>query len=59
MNLKEKILQLNTNLTDDDFGIPMGTIRIQNDSDGRGEYIKSWNHPTETQPTEEELNGIN
>ena len=58
MNLKEKILQLNTNLTDDDFGIPMGTIRIQNDSDGRGEYIKSWNHPTETQPTEEELNGI-
>jgi hypothetical protein len=32
-----------------------GTIVLQDDSNGQGPYIKEWNHPSETQPTEEEL----
>jgi hypothetical protein len=50
--LVEKIKSARTNLTDIDFAT---TIIVQNDSDGKGDYIKSWNHPTETQPTAEEL----
>ena len=55
MTLSEKILALRTNLTIDDFMPDVGTIVLQDDSDGKGAYIKSWNHPTETQPTPEEL----
>lgn len=55
MALIDKIKQLRPNLTDEDFYIHSGTIILQNDSDGKGDYIKEWNHPTETQPTAEEL----
>jgi hypothetical protein len=55
MTLPEKILALYPSLTDADFA-PNGTIMLQNDSDGKGDYIKEWNHPTLAQPTEEELN---
>jgi len=58
MTLFEKIKQLRNTLTDEDFMPDTGTIVLQNDSDGRGDYIKSWNHPTETQPTQEELDGV-
>jgi hypothetical protein len=54
MNLKNKIMNLRPSIVDEDF-YPEGTIKLQNDSDGRGDYIKEWNHPTETQPTAEEL----
>ena len=54
MTLLEKILAVRPNLTKDDFR-PEGTIMLQNDSDGKGDYIKSWSHLTETQPTAEEL----
>ena len=50
----EKIIALYPALTADDFG-PHGTIILQNDSDGRGDYIAKWNHPTLTKPTDEEL----
>ena len=55
MTLYDKILAVRPNLSQDDFAPTTGTIVLQNDSDGRGDYIKSWNHPTETQPTAEEL----
>ena len=55
MQLYDKILTLRPNLSADDFAPTTGTIVLQNDSDGKGDYIKSWNHPTETQPTAEEL----
>ena len=55
MALYDKILAVRPNLTADDFAPDTGTIMLQNDSDGKGDYIKSWNHPTETQPTAEEL----
>ena len=58
MALYDKILTLRPNLTQDDFAPDTGTIMLQNDSDGKGDYIKEWNHPTETQPTQEELDGV-
>ncbi len=54
MTLYEKITTLYPLLTDADFA-PEGTIMLQNDSDGKGDYIKEWNHPTLARPTDEEL----
>ena len=54
MQLYEKIIELRPSLTKEDFGLD-GTILLRNDLDGRGDYIAEWNHPTETQPTAEEL----
>ena len=50
--LVEKIKSARPKVTDADF---LENIIVQNDSDGKGDYIKLWNHPTETQPTDEEL----
>jgi hypothetical protein len=58
MTLYEKIRQLKPELTENDFGPYTGTIVLQNDSDGNGDYIREWNHPTVTQPTNAELNGV-
>ena len=52
MTLYDKIIALYPQLTDVDF---LTTIRLQNDSDGKGDYIKEWNHPTLARPTDEEL----
>lgn len=52
MILYEKIKSLYPELTDRDFTT---VIRLQNDSDGKGDYIKEWNHPTLARPTEEQL----
>ena len=54
MNLYEKIKAIYPELTDRDF---LTVIILQNDSDGKGDYIKEWNHPTLPRPTEEQLNG--
>ena len=58
MNLYEKITLIYSQLTIEDFHPVTGTIRLQNDSDGKGDYIKSWNHPTLTQPTQAQLDAI-
>ena len=50
--LYNKIKAIYPELTDDDF---LTVIKLQNDSDGKGDYIKSWNHPTLAKPTDEEL----
>lgn len=50
--LYDKIKSIYPELTDNDF---MTVITLQNDSDGKGDYIKSWNHPTLAQPTAEQL----
>ena len=34
------------------------TIMLQNDSDGRGDYIAKWEHPTLPRPTDEQLEGV-
>ena len=48
----DKIMALYPSLTQQDF---LTTIRLQNDSDGRGDYIASWEHPTLAKPTVEQL----
>jgi len=58
MKLYEKIKQIYPSLTDEDFAPDTGTIMLQNDSDGNGDYIKEWNHPTLAKPTEEQLGAI-
>ena len=50
----EKIISLYPELTVEDFG-PRGTIMLQNDSDGKGDYIAKWEHHTLPRPTEEQL----
>ena len=52
MTLYEKIKAIYPSLEDKDF---RDTIRLQNDSDGKGDYIAAWNHPTLARPTNEEL----
>lgn len=54
--LYEKIKQIYPELNADDFG-PEGTIALQNDSDGKGDYIKEWNHSTLVKPTNKQLQG--
>ena len=55
MNLYQKIIALYPSLTDADFDPIRGTILLQNDSDGKGDYIAKWEHPTLARPTDEEL----
>ena len=52
MNLYEKIMAIYPQLTHQDF---ITTIRLQNDSDGKGDYIAKWEHPTLAKPTDEQL----
>jgi hypothetical protein len=52
MTLYEQITALYPELTSDDFTT---VITLQNDSDGRGDYIRAWNHPTLSEPTPEQL----
>ena len=51
-SLYEKIKAIYPELQDADF---MDTIRLQNDSDGKGDYIAKWEHPDYPRPTEEQL----
>ena len=53
MTLIEKIKAIYPTLTIADFSPAIGTIRLQNDSDGKGDYIAAWEHPTLVRPTEE------
>jgi hypothetical protein len=51
----EKIKSIYPQLTIDDFVGMTATIYLQNDSDGKGDYIAKWEHPTLAKPTDEEL----
>jgi hypothetical protein len=53
MNLYEKIISKYPELANFDFA--KGVITLQNDSDGKGDYIAKWEHPTLPRPTDEEL----
>ncbi len=50
--LYDKIKLIYPQLTYNDF---LTVIRLQNDSDGKGDYIAKWNHPTLPKPTDEQL----
>jgi hypothetical protein len=58
MTLYEKITTLYPSLTVEDFSFPFGKILLQNDSDGRGDYIAKWEHPTLARPTQEQLDSV-
>jgi hypothetical protein len=58
MTLYEKIKLIYPDLIVEDFSPCTGTILLQNDSDGRGDYIAAWNHPTLARPTDEELANV-
>ena len=57
MTLYEKLLSIYSELSDYDFAD--GTIELRNDSDGNGDYIAKWEHPTLQRPTDEQLAEIN
>jgi hypothetical protein len=52
MTLYDKIMAIYPQLEQQDF---MTVIILQNDSDGNGDYIAKWDHPTLSRPTDEEL----
>jgi hypothetical protein len=43
MTIYETILATYPELTDKDFGL-LGSIKLQDDSDGKGVYIAAWNY---------------
>ncbi len=57
--LGEKIKKIYSDLSDDDMN-PMqgGTITLQNNSDGRGDFIAKWEHPTLAKPTQSQLDAV-
>lgn len=60
MNLYEKIITIYPELKNqqDDFIPSRNIIVLQDDSDGRGAYIKVWNHPIYPRPTDEQLENL-
>ena len=50
--LYQKIKTIYPDLSDADFD---KYITLQNDSDGKGDYIAKWEHPTLPRPTDEQL----
>jgi len=54
MNLYEKIMAIYPQLEDKDF---YTVITLQNDSDGKGDYIAKWEH-TLARPTDEQLGAV-
>jgi hypothetical protein len=52
--LYDKIKQIYPELTNNDF---ITVITLQNDSDGKGDYIAKWEH-TLPRPTDEQLGAV-
>lgn len=55
MSLFDKIKTLYPTLKNEDF---LTVITLQNDSDGKGDYIADWKHPVIPTPTEQQLNSV-
>jgi hypothetical protein len=58
MSLFEKIIEIYPELAVVDLlqnPFVNGIIVLQNDSDGKGDYIAKWDHPTLPRPTDEQL----
>jgi hypothetical protein len=55
MTLYEKIIALYPELST--FNFASGVITLQNDSDGKGDYIAKWEH-TLPRPTDEQLGAV-
>jgi hypothetical protein len=57
MNLYEKITKIYPELEGNAIAFST-VIVLQDDKDGRGEYIAKWEHPTLEKPTDEQLKGV-
>ena len=55
MTLVETIQNIYPELTSNDF---VDIVQIVNNSDGNGDYIAKWEHPTLAQPTQEQLDAV-
>ena len=55
MTLYDKIIAIYPELAEYNLADPDTTILLRNDSDGNGDYIAKWEHPTLPRPTEEQL----
>jgi hypothetical protein len=56
MTLIEKIINIYSELAD--YNFVDSDIKLQDDSDGKGPYIREWNHPTLTRPTQAQLDSV-
>jgi hypothetical protein len=57
MTLYDKIIVIHPTLIEKDFFPTIGTIFLQNDSNGAGDYIEEWNNSL-PRPTQEQLASI-
>lgn len=55
MTLYDKIKSIYPSLEDKDF---LTVITLQNDSDGKGDYIAKWEHPDYPKPTQAQLDKV-
>jgi hypothetical protein len=55
MTLVEKIKTIYPELQDIDF---LSNVVLFDGADGKGPYIKEWNHPTLTRPTQAQLDSV-
>lgn len=55
MSLYEKIIAIYPTLKDTPEMFADGTIILQNDSNGKGDYLVKWAHKTLKQPTDVQL----
>ena len=55
--LVTKIKKVHTSLSDDDLN-NSEIIELQNNLDGRGDYIKKWEHPSLAKPTQDQLDAV-
>ena len=56
MSLFEKVIKIYPELKT--FNFASGVITLQNNSDGKGDFIAVWNHPTLAKPTQAQLDAI-
>ena len=55
--LTTKIKKVHPSLSDDDLNNPE-IIVLQNNADGKGDYIAKWKHPTLAKPTQSQLDAV-
>ena len=56
-HLVTKIKRVHPSLSDDDLNNPE-IIVLQNNADGKGDYIAKWKHPTLAKPTQSQLDAV-
>lgn len=55
MSIYEKIIEIYPELKTTPWVFTSGIIVLQNDSNGKGDYIAKWNHESLAQPNDNQL----